>query len=509
MLNRLVANRSGKVRHDKMEGRDYLVVPMVMLTEGVHEGNQGPLYYPAAELKKTPQVWNHKPVVVYHPVSAEGVGISACDPEVITNRKVGVIMNTKYKAGKLHAEAWLEESRLKAIDKRVLNSIENDEIMELSTGLFTENEDEPGEWNGEEYDAVARNYKPDHLAILPDKVGACSIADGAGFLRLNEANPAAQAALQHATTDAMARLVGNDKSFGSISSELYGLVQAKYGDQAWVSDVYEDFCIYCREGKCYKLEYEVDDDTGKVVIPADAKPVEVVRVTEYRTVDGAYVGNAANQPQQEVKPMTKREKVNHLIANGGWETDDRGFLMGLPTDKLDKMIANTGIKEEPKEGEEAAPGETKSGEGGTRDTTGPTRAAPNTGTTPAPANTGTTVAPTPPAQNQKAPTVEEYINNAPPELRDSLRAGHAQAVARRTTLVATITANGANRFPKEKLEAMPLQDLEDLAVLATPAQAQGNTAPVANYAGMAPTPAPVANAGAAKEEPLELPAWKA
>lgn len=32
-------------------------------------------------------------------------------------------------------------------------------------------------------DAVARNHRPDHLAILPDQVGACSLADGAGLIR--------------------------------------------------------------------------------------------------------------------------------------------------------------------------------------------------------------------------------------------------------------------------------------------------------------------------------------
>jgi hypothetical protein len=40
-----------------------------------------------------------------------------------------------------------------------------------------------GTLNGMEYGRIARNLMPDHLAILPDKIGACSIADGAGLLR--------------------------------------------------------------------------------------------------------------------------------------------------------------------------------------------------------------------------------------------------------------------------------------------------------------------------------------
>ena len=43
-----------------------------------------------------------------------------------------------------------------------------------------------GDWNGKAYVGIARNYRPDHLAILPDMKGACSIADGAGLCRNHE-----------------------------------------------------------------------------------------------------------------------------------------------------------------------------------------------------------------------------------------------------------------------------------------------------------------------------------
>jgi len=157
---------------------------MIMLLEGVHQGSGGPLYYPPEELSKTPVVWNHKPVVVYHP-QVNGVGVSACMPDILTSRKIGVIMNTVFEDGKLKAEAWIDLDRAKAVDERIVSAIENKAVMELSTGLFTDNENVEGEWRGEKYIAIARNYRPDHLALLPDIKGACSIEDGAGFLRLN------------------------------------------------------------------------------------------------------------------------------------------------------------------------------------------------------------------------------------------------------------------------------------------------------------------------------------
>lgn len=66
----------------------------------------------------------------------------------------------------------------------MLDALEAGRPMELSTGLFTQNEPAPAgaTFNGRPYDYVARNYRPDHLAVLPDQIGACSLADGCGVL---------------------------------------------------------------------------------------------------------------------------------------------------------------------------------------------------------------------------------------------------------------------------------------------------------------------------------------
>lgn len=185
-LQNITMNFAPVVRHETLNGRDYLVAPMVMLTVGVHNGSNGPLYYPREELAKTPVVWNMKPIVVYHPAT-NGQGVTATDPDVLTTQSVGMVMHAKFVDGKLRAEAWLERGRLEAIDPRIVETLESGNLMEVSTGLFTDNVYEPGVHNGCDYDMVARNFRPDHLAILPDKVGACSIQDGAGLLQLNEA----------------------------------------------------------------------------------------------------------------------------------------------------------------------------------------------------------------------------------------------------------------------------------------------------------------------------------
>jgi hypothetical protein len=166
------------VRHEKLDGREYLVVPMSMILEGVHIGSQGAIYYSKEELTKTPEMWNMKPILVYHPK----YGPTATDLKIYKNQAVGMIMGAQWKDNKLKAEAWIDKEKAKKIEPEILEHIEKGEPMEVSTGLFSDCVMEEGTWNGESYDMVAQNIRADHLAILPNANGACSIKDGAGLL---------------------------------------------------------------------------------------------------------------------------------------------------------------------------------------------------------------------------------------------------------------------------------------------------------------------------------------
>ncbi len=320
----LTANKK-LIRKDSMEGRDYTVVPMVMMKEGVLNGSLGPLFYPADEISKLPIIWNHKPVVVYHP-QINGSGVSACSPDVLTAQKIGVIMNTHYdEASKtLKAEAWIEESRCKKVDKRVWNAIEKESMMELSTGLFTENEPvENGKHGDKPYSYIARNYKPDHLAVLPDQVGACSVKDGAGFVR-NE-------------LWAENRMVNNSVSFDDIRSQLGNLIRAKYQrknaagieNYCYPESVYDDYVVFsCGDGKTMGQSYNVSK-SGEVSL--SGSPVEVRRKTIYVGSDGkTVVGNAQN--------YSRKEKVAILINSGVFLKRDRDWLLGLASNRLNTLF---------------------------------------------------------------------------------------------------------------------------------------------------------------------------
>ncbi len=165
----------------KLEGRPHIVVPVVMGVAGVWDGSNGPLLYAADDLKASVPLWNGKPVVVYHPDMR--TNCTAGHPDVFNRQRVGTIFNARFDGSRLKAEAWLDPERLTVIAPKVLASVKNGLMMEVSTGLFTENQPMPGRYDGVPYTAIARNHRPDHLAILPDQIGACSIAMGAGLCR--------------------------------------------------------------------------------------------------------------------------------------------------------------------------------------------------------------------------------------------------------------------------------------------------------------------------------------
>lgn len=182
-MEQLIANLVGKTRRATLNGRDYIVAPLSLIVTGVLNGSKGALFYPSDEIGKDPQRWNHTPIVVYHPV-VNGQNVSARDPDVLNTSGIGLVLKSHVKNGKLCAEGWFDIDATRRIDPRVLANLEAGRSIELSTGLFTTNEIAPlgSNYRGASYDYIARDYVPDHLAILPDQIGACSINDGCGVL---------------------------------------------------------------------------------------------------------------------------------------------------------------------------------------------------------------------------------------------------------------------------------------------------------------------------------------
>jgi hypothetical protein len=170
-----------EVREETHQGKSFLVVPVTMMVEGVHHGSHGPLLHTIEDLGKFPASWDGIPIVKDHP-EIDGLNVSANSPEIIDTVMIGRIYRTHVDGSRLKAEAWFDKEKLISISPESYESIQNGDMLEVSVGVFTEDENvENGDWNGEKYSAIARNHRPDHLALLPGGIGACSIEDGCGI----------------------------------------------------------------------------------------------------------------------------------------------------------------------------------------------------------------------------------------------------------------------------------------------------------------------------------------
>lgn len=187
-LEILTANMGISTRRATLQGREYFVAPMTMIVPGILSGSKGALYYPSDEVSKNPGRWDHTPIVMYHP-TRNGQNVSAKDKGILDESGVGFVQKSTFN-GKLIAEGWFDIERVQAYDRKLADAhkvwprLEQHRQIELSTGLFTDNEPNLNgdTFNGKGYEYIARNYRPDHLAILPDQIGACSVNDGCGVL---------------------------------------------------------------------------------------------------------------------------------------------------------------------------------------------------------------------------------------------------------------------------------------------------------------------------------------
>jgi len=245
------------------QGREHLIVPVVMMVEGVHHGSHGPLLHEITELGKIPQSWNGRPVVINHP-EVDGVNVSANDPLIAENQVVGTVYNTRVEGNKLMAEAWLDSLKLQEISLEAFNHIKNGEPLEVSLGMFTEDDFTEGEWNGEHYDAIARNHRPDHLALLPGSVGACSMADGCGI---------------RANSDHSDKEDDPKPMFNINKKEVQEMAENAVKCTPCVKKKVDEL-IANSQGKYTEDDREMLETLNEAILDKMAKPIEVEKVVE-------------------------------------------------------------------------------------------------------------------------------------------------------------------------------------------------------------------------------------
>ena len=361
----LRGNLSNLVREEKYNGQDYLVAPVVLITEGVTKG----VLYPAEELKKFPASWNGSPLPINHP-KVNGKPVSANNLRILKENNVGQLFDVKFEEAndthkaRLTGEAWINKTLAETQSPRLLELLENESNIDVSTGLWTDDENTPGKFNGKDYTAIARNHRPDHLALLPDGVGACSWDDGAGLVRnSSEKLPIKErlkAIFTEAKEEALDELAANELSHSDIRaglrSALEGSIRLAPEQFLWIEEVFDRFFIYSFDDgngtKLFRSDYSVGSDDALTV---DSERTEVTRTVEF--VPTPTVNSAPSTKQKpEGKPKMK-ELVDGLIANSAtqYAEDDREWMMKLNEAQLNRMLPATVEGGDEPTGNQAAP----------------------------------------------------------------------------------------------------------------------------------------------------------
>lgn len=181
--------QTNRLNRRTLDGREYAVAPVVALISGVRNGE----LVMVEELAAFAAAWDGRPIPVRHPQDGEGNYVTANSPHVIEQQVVGQFFNARVEGDALVGELWIDvekAQRLGGDALMALTRMERGEILEVSTGYFCDIDKGKGKWQGVAYDGVQRNLRPDHVALLPDEVGACSVAEGCGANRLNRVNAA-------------------------------------------------------------------------------------------------------------------------------------------------------------------------------------------------------------------------------------------------------------------------------------------------------------------------------
>lgn len=126
--------------------------------------------------------WIGKPVTINHPPDDDEEAVAFLND---ATNVIGRIIDSKVVNGKLVHMAELPYPGDTASKKAITAALLGGTIMEVSTGYFAWPEDREGSVQGRSFTQVHHDIAPDHLALLPNDRGACSVAAGCGTLRAN------------------------------------------------------------------------------------------------------------------------------------------------------------------------------------------------------------------------------------------------------------------------------------------------------------------------------------
>lgn len=176
----MMIQAAGPLRREQFEGREHLIVPVVPIVAGI----LNEALVPEEEIAAFVDAWNGIPLPIGHP-QHNGIPVSANTPRRVEG-SVGRFWHAQMDADRLVGELWIDVMKCRGLGGdalEILRRLEAGEPLEVSTAFWSELEATPGTFRGRPFQAIHRHLRPDHLALLPHDIGACSWEDGCGAPR--------------------------------------------------------------------------------------------------------------------------------------------------------------------------------------------------------------------------------------------------------------------------------------------------------------------------------------
>jgi hypothetical protein len=250
--------------------------------------------------------------------------------------------------GKLKAEAWIDEQKIRQISPLAYAYIMQGRQLEVSLGVFTEDEPTSGNWNGEDYVAIARSHRPDHLALLPGEQGACSWADGCG-VRANQEEGGNDVDViktqKELVKEGLFVIKLHDIGFKGICNKIQGKLDAMDTDvkMHFLKDVFDSNFIYEVRGGgadgMFQRNYQVNEDE---TIEFTGEPEPVVQKVSYEPVQTNQTegGITTMKKEKEEKKACCPEQVDLIInsEHTRFGEGDREWLEGQEKETIVKLL---------------------------------------------------------------------------------------------------------------------------------------------------------------------------
>ena len=318
---------TGATRTETYRSREYLVVPVVALVEGViwPVNAESPEYVPPYAYSTAPEAWNGRPVFAGHPIRG-GTQVLGNTPEILESEQWGQVFNAGVVNDKLAMEAWLNQDDAKDVGDHAVEIYDRaaaGKSIEISVGATVLMEEVTGTYNDQDYNGKWVEIFPDHLALLEKgDIGACSNLMGCGvrtatvhlvtakgyeLVKVKEdivvpekktAKKTLKSSIKERFGAFLRMLSPAGRSDTEVRSELREALEEKeprlsmYG---WIVDVYENegLVVYCMYDEDYDMDLYVRDFKwdGKTAIIGDLY-AEVEAHTVYEIEDDE---NQANE----------------------------------------------------------------------------------------------------------------------------------------------------------------------------------------------------------------------